>query len=157
MAHCSIPASAISAVFRALPAFLVSSALLIVSNQALAACTGDACDDIDFGFENGCYKTTNNGQRKVKVELGIYGFELKPRQTDILRLNGNCPQVYAGGEKAYYIDSPKSSGSKGSVSTTTANDLARPEPLRRNPTTTNSGSAPPGVTNQSRISGRGNL
>lgn len=156
MTYFSIPLSTTSTVFPALPTLLFSSVLLLSSNHAVAACTGDACGDIDFGFENGCYKTTNNGQRKVKVELGIYGFELRPNQTHILRLNSNCPQVYMGGEKAYYIDSPRVSDSKGQVSTSTVNDLPRPEPLPRNRTTPSSGIATPGVSNQSRISGRGN-
>lgn len=98
---------------------------------AWSACSGEACDDVNFSFENGCYVARNTGTRKIKVERGPYGVQLGPGATDVLRINGNCPQNYMGGEKAVYLDSPKSEGSRQPVRATSNSEPPRPEPLPR--------------------------
>lgn len=83
---------------------MLAIAIGFASCSAFADCQGNACNDIRFSFEGGCYLTKNAGSRTVKVELGPYSFTLKPQESHRLVLNGSCPTTYVGGEKAYYMD-----------------------------------------------------
>lgn len=104
-----------------------------MASSAFGACSGNACGDIRFGYDDDCYKTTNLGKRKVKVWLGVFGFELLPNQTKSLVLNGKCVQVYAGGEKADYLDSPPGNIGSGGLSPKPGLDtmFPRPDPGRK--------------------------
>lgn len=86
---------------------LLSALLALCATTAHAECEGNACNDVTFSFQSGCYVTTNTGSRAVKVERGPYSFELKPKQTHRLVIGNSCPSAYMGGDKAYYTDVKK--------------------------------------------------
>lgn len=76
------------------------------SRQATdSGCQGNACDDVVFRFENGCYSATNAGTRRIRVTMGPYGFIVQRGETHVLRLNGSCPGSYFGGDTANYVTS----------------------------------------------------
>ena len=111
-----------------------------ISSLAADDCKGEACADIDFAFENGCYVTRNLGSRKVKVTRGPYSFELSPGKSHTLRIGASCPQGWVGGEdRADYIGPSKTTSTEPKPPTTTpqSNPVAStnsvPPPLKGGP------------------------
>ncbi len=67
-------------------------------------CSGNACKDIRFSFEKGCYITQNIGTRRVKVTQGPASRTLGPGESFTLRGLGvgGCITTYPGSETANY-------------------------------------------------------
>lgn len=67
-------------------------------------CSGNACKDIRFSFENGCYITRNIGTQKVKVTQGPASRTLGAGESFTLRGLGveGCITTYPGTETANY-------------------------------------------------------
>lgn len=80
---------------------LTLACFVAFSSEALA-CSGNACDDIVFAFEQNCFKATNHGTRRVKVTMGPYSRIVQRGETWWLQINGVCPRSYVGGDKAVY-------------------------------------------------------
>lgn len=84
--------------------FLVLS-LASISVYA-AKCSGNACGEVSFYYENGCHYAQNHSGRKVNAQMGAIKFELRPGQTHTLTnpFGGGCLRAFAGGTKANYAD-----------------------------------------------------
>lgn len=88
---------------RPINAFVI--VLLMSSSPGTATdCTGNACIDVYFGFEDQCYVTENTGDRRVRALRGPYTIDLPPRQRHRLQIDGRCVDGYFGSNQAWYID-----------------------------------------------------
>lgn len=70
--------------------------------SAASDCTGNACDDVYFGYEARCFTTENLGKRTIRVIRGPYSFELGQGQKERLELDGKCVESYFGTNQAWY-------------------------------------------------------
>jgi len=75
---------------------------LLVADAGAGSCTGNACNDVVFSFEGGCYITTNHGTSRVKVRQGPYSFVLQRGESHKLLVGGQCVTGYVGDDSAYY-------------------------------------------------------
>lgn len=81
-------------------------ATLFVFVQGAGACEGNACDSIEFKWENNCHVAKNIGSRKVKVEWGAWTCNLKPGESCsiINPFGGGCVGTIIGAQRANYAD-----------------------------------------------------
>lgn len=97
--HAVLAASTAAMLLAAGPALFLG-----VSPALAASCSGDACDDISITYENGCYKVTNWGGRRVQVWFGMYGKELQRGEEWWLHIGGQCIQMVVGETTANYVN-----------------------------------------------------
>ena len=76
----------------------------VVATEASAGCNGNACNDVDVFFENGCYKIQNYSNRTVKVSLGPTTYTVRRGKTITANnpFGGRCIKGFIGGTKAVY-------------------------------------------------------
>ena len=76
------------------------------SGSAYAAappCSGNACNDVVFSFQNGCYVIKNHGTRRVKITMGPFSFTLQREESHtLIGLDGRCATAYVGSNSANY-------------------------------------------------------
>jgi hypothetical protein len=86
-------------------AVIVLAMLLSLARNAMA-CEGNACDSVQFAWENNCHVAKNVGSRKVKVEWGSWTCNLKPGESCTITnpFGGGCVDWIVGPQKANYAD-----------------------------------------------------
>lgn len=82
----------------------LSSIACIAADAFATECTGNACSDVFFGWENDCYTTENLSNRRIRVLRGPYEFLLQAKERHVLRVNNQCVDSYFGGNQAFYAD-----------------------------------------------------
>jgi len=81
--------------------------LLVPSLQIFAGdwgCTGNACNEVEFKFSNGCHQSTNLSSRKIKVVRGPWSKVLQPGETASVIAFGSCLKTYIGDDTAVYVN-----------------------------------------------------
>lgn len=85
-------------------ASLAPTAEFAHANTTGESCRGSACADVSVVFSGGCYRITNHGDRRIRVQMGAIPFGLERGQTHILTnpFGGGCLANFAGGVSANY-------------------------------------------------------
>lgn len=78
--------------------------VLLSSTPANAmGCSGTACKDVVFSFDNGCYAVTNLGTKRVKVTIDISSFTLERGERHALvGPDNHCVTAFQGIPTANY-------------------------------------------------------
>jgi hypothetical protein len=66
-------------------------------------CKGNACQDVEFRFKNGCHTAKNVGNRRVKASIGAISVYLYPGdEKPFTNLDGSCLAYIVGSTRAQY-------------------------------------------------------
>lgn len=71
------------------------------------SCSGEACQDRQHTFENGCHVIRNTGGRKIRMTIGAISKTLAPGETWRITNpfgSGECLPILMGDETATYVD-----------------------------------------------------
>ncbi len=63
-------------------------------------CSGNACNDVVFSFNNGCYVVKNLGTRRVKITMGRFSFTLQRGESKTPAFGTHCLKSFFGGATA---------------------------------------------------------
>lgn len=66
-------------------------------------CKGNACQDVEFRFKNGCHTAKNVGSRRVKASIGAISVYLYPGdEKRFTNFDGTCLAYIVGSARAVY-------------------------------------------------------